>query len=98
RYDGFTVLVGHPDLPHAPQELCALYRAKQAVEVDFHVIKSAVKLRPVRHRTTCKVRAHVTLCMLALLLYRTLAQRLTKTTPQPALETLASCAMHRWGS
>ncbi len=98
RYDGFTVLVGHPDLPHAPQELCALYRAKQAVEVDFHVIKSAVKLRPVRHRTNCKVRAHVTLCMLALLLNRTLAQRLTKTTPQPALETLASCAMHRWGS
>ncbi len=98
RYDGFTVLVGHPDLPHTPEALCKLYRAKNAVEVDFHVIKSAVKVRPVRHHTDPKVRAHVTLCMLALLLNRTLAQRLGKTTPEAALETLATCAMHRWGA
>jgi transposase len=98
RYDGFTVLVGHPDLPHPAEALCKLYRAKNAVEVDFHVIKSSVKLRPVRHHTDPKVRAHVTLCMLALLLNRTLAQRLRTSTPESALETLATCAMHRWGA
>jgi hypothetical protein len=98
RYDGFTVLVGHPDLPHPPADLCKLYRAKNAVEVDFHVIKSAVKVRPVRHHTDPKVRAHVTLCMLALLLNRTLAQRLDSTTPEAALEVLSTCAMHRWGA
>jgi len=47
-------------------ELCRTYRAKDAVETDFQVIKSLIKLRPVRHRTDAKVRAHVTLCMLAL--------------------------------
>ncbi len=98
RYDGFTVLVGHPELPHSPETLCKLYRAKNTVEVDFHVIKSAVKVRPVRHHTDPKVRAHVTLCMLALLLNRTLAQRLGTTTPEAALETLSTCAMHRWGT
>ena len=98
RYDGFTVLVGHPELPHSPETLCKLYRAKNAVEVDFHVIKSAVKIRPVRHHTDPKVRAHVTVCMLALLLNRTLAQRLSTTTPEAALETLSTCAMHRWGT
>jgi transposase len=98
RYDGFTVLVGHPELPHSTETLCKLYRAKNAVEVDFHVIKSAVKVRPVRHHTDPKVRAHVTLCMLALLLHRTLAQRLRTTTPEAALETLSTCAMHRWGT
>jgi len=98
RYDGFTVLVGHSELPHSPETLCKLYRAKNTVEVDFHVIKSAVKVRPVRHHTDPKVRAHVTLCMLALLLNRTLAQRLGTTTPEAALETLSTCAMHRWGT
>ncbi len=36
--------------------------------------------------------------MLALLLNRTLAQRLGATTPEDALETLSTCAMHRWGA
>jgi len=98
RHDGFTVLMGHPELPQSPETLCKLYRAKNAVEVDFHVIKSAVKIRPVRHHTNPKVRAHVTLCMLALLLNRTLAQRLGTRAPEAALETLSTCAMHRWGT
>jgi hypothetical protein len=54
------------------------YRAKDVVETDFRVIKSQVQLRPVRHRSDLKVRAHVTLCMLALLVERTLRQRLAK--------------------
>ena len=98
RYDGFTVLVAHPELPHSAEALSKLYRAKNTVEVDFRVIKSAVKVRPVRHHTDPKVRAHVTLCMLALLLNRTLAQRLRTSTPESALETLSTCAMHRWGA
>jgi len=96
RYDGFTVLVSHPDLPHSAEALCKLYRAKDAVEKDFHVIKSVVEVRPIRHRNDAKVRAHVTLCMLALLLERTLQRRLA-TLPdsaQTALETLATCHLN----
>lgn len=92
RYDGFTVLVAHPELPHDAVELCRLYRAKDAVEKDFQIIKSVIELRPIRHRDDAKVRAHVTLCMLALLLERTLQRRLAgHLSAEAALELLESC-------
>jgi len=74
--DGFVLLVAHAELPHSAQELVAVYRAKDAVEKDFQTIKTDIKLRPVFHHTDPKVRAHVSLCMLALLLERTIERRL----------------------
>jgi hypothetical protein len=95
RYDGFSVLVGHADLPHEAVELCQLYRAKDMVEKDFQTIKSVVELRPVRHRTNLKVSAHVTLCMLALLIERTLREKLAgKYTVGQALEHLERCRLN----
>ena len=96
-YDGLHRARGpHPDLPQTAAELCALYRAKDAVEKDFHVIKSVVEVRPVRHRDDAKVRAHVALCMLALLLERTLRRRLAKHghSAEMAIETLATCHLN----
>jgi hypothetical protein len=99
RYDGFSVLVGHADLPHTAAQLCLLYRAKDMVEKDFGVIKSVLKLRPIRHRTDLKVRAHVTICMLALLLERTLREKLGATrSPESALEVLDRCQLNRYRS
>jgi hypothetical protein len=96
RYDGFTVLVAHPDLSITGEALCRLYRAKDAVEKDFQTIKSVVQLRPVWHRTDAKVRAHVTLCMLALLLERTLRRALQPLakTAEAALDSLAECRLN----
>lgn len=95
RYDGFCVLVGHKDLPHAPADLCHLYRSKDMIEKDFQVIKSVVELRPVRHRTELKVRAHVTLCMLALIVERTLREKLCgASSPAQALELLGTCHLN----
>jgi hypothetical protein len=89
------VLVGHQDLPHSAADLALLYRAKDMVEKDFQVIKSAVELRPVRHHTDVKVRAHVTLCMLALLLERTLRDWLAdQYTVEQALELLEPCRLN----
>jgi hypothetical protein len=96
RYDGFTVLVCHSDLKGPAVEMCRLYRAKDAVEKDFQTIKSFVELRPVRHYTDGKVRAHVTVCMLALLLKQTLAQRFSGESPQRALELLRGCHLNRF--
>jgi hypothetical protein len=79
RFDGFMLLVADPETLLSAAELARLYRAKNRVEQDFHIIKSVVKLRPVRHRLDSKVRAHVTLCMLALLLERSLESRLADT-------------------
>lgn len=91
RYDGFSVLIANPELAHGVEEMSKRYRAKDMVEKDFQVIKSVLQVRPVRHRSDDKVRAHVTLCMLALLLERTLNRRLgTSYTAGMALEILAT--------
>jgi hypothetical protein len=92
-FDGFTVLVAHTKVDASAAELCRTYRAKNAVETDFHVIKSLVKLRPVWHRTDAKVRAHVALCMLALYVQRELTLKLKKDniSAELALEHLETC-------
>jgi hypothetical protein len=96
RYDGFSVVVAHPDLQRSATELAQLYRAKDTVEKDFQIIKSLVELRPIRHQTDGKVRAHVTICMLALLLERTLRQKLNgKHSAEAALEILKGCRLNR---
>lgn len=100
RFDGFSILVAHPEVTSEPGELDRLYRAKDAVEKDFHVIKSVVQLRPVRHRKESKIRAHVTLCMLALLLERTIEHRLASTkatamTAESCFELLGSVHLNR---
>jgi hypothetical protein len=97
RYHGFTVLVGHPELSASASELCQLYRSKDMVEKDFQVIKSIVKLRPIRHHTEAKVSAHVTLCVLALLLERHLEALLSRhSTAHAALETLSTCHLNQY--
>ena len=99
RSDGFSVIAAHPDLPHSAAALCRLYRAKDAVEKDFQTIKSLLELRPVRHRNDAKVRAHVTLCMLALLLERTLDQSLGGLhSAAAALELLEPVRLNRYAA
>lgn len=97
--DGFFLLVADPDLPQSAAELVRLYYDKDKVEKDFQSIKSLVRLRPVRHYTDPKVRAHVTLCMLALLLARTLERSLAQTpldlTANAAFEILGTCHLNR---
>jgi hypothetical protein len=98
RFDGFVLLVAHPELPQVGADLARLYRAKDAVEKDFRTIKEVIKLRPVFHHTDPKVRAHVTLCMLGLLLERTLEQRLKRTavrmTAPACFELLRACHLN----
>ena len=48
---------------------------KDIVEKGFQSIKAVAELRPVYHYRDPKVQAHVTLCMLALVLMRSLEQR-----------------------
>jgi hypothetical protein len=98
RYAGFVLLVAHPDLPHSAEDIVGLYRQKDTVEKDFQTIKDTVKLRPLYHHTDPKVRAHVTLCMLALLLERTIDRRLKrsglKTTAAACFEQLQTCHLN----
>jgi transcriptional regulator with XRE-family HTH domain len=99
RYDGFVLLLGHPKLSSSGKELALLYRGKDVVEKDFQTIKSVIKLRPIFSHTDPKVQAHVTICMLALLLNRTLEERLKQSdmglTAPACLEVLATCHLNR---
>lgn len=97
RYHGFTVLVAHAEIAQSAADLCKLYRAKDKVEKDFQTIKSVTKLRPIRHYTDAKVSAHVTLCVLALLLERRLEHKLQGLASAPAaIETLSTCHLNRY--
>ena len=88
RTDGVRLFALHPDLELGLTDTVDLYSAKMAVEVDFHVIKSTVRIRPVHHSTDRKVRAHVDLCVLALAIERALTEALADTTAAAALEAL----------
>lgn len=94
RLDGINLIVAHPQLQRSAQELIELYFAKDQVEKDFQDIKSVLALRPVHHRTDSKVRAHVSVCMLALLVQRTIEKQLqdagTMMTAPAALQQLES--------
>jgi len=99
RYDGFSVLVAPPTVSSSAESIATLYRAKDMVEKDFKVIKSVTDLAPVRHRTDPKVDAHVTLCMLALLLERTMRDRLEgMCTAETAIELLGYCCLNSYRS
>jgi hypothetical protein len=99
RLDGFGVLVAHPTVLRSASEIVRLYFSKDIVEKDFQVIKSELDLRPVRHRTDPKVQAHVSLCMLALLLQRAMEQQLAyggaPMTAAVATSALATCHLNR---
>ncbi|MEZ4235179.1 MAG: transposase [Myxococcota bacterium] len=99
RFDGFSVLVASPGLTSPPAELVALYRQRCEVERDFRTIKSVVQLRPVHHRTDAKVRAHVTICVLATLLHRLLEHHLATAgvdlSASAALAQLGLCHLNR---
>ena len=96
RY-GFCFLIGHPDLVDTPEQLVELYRSKNHVEYDFRTIKSVLDLRPIHHHTDQKVTAHVTLCVLALLLLRHLDAKLQRAniSAPTAVKRLASCRLNR---
>ncbi len=96
RFFGFQLIVARPDDTRAAADLVSIYRAKDKVEKDFQTIKSVLSLRPVRHRTDAKVRAHVTLCMLALLVERVLDTTLGgKASGPAALSTLSDIHLNR---
>lgn len=96
RFFGFQVIVADPSEASSAADLVAKYRAKDKVEKGFQTIKSVLSLRPVRHRTDVKLRAHVTLCMLALLVERILDEALQgRSTGAAALDTFADVHLNR---
>jgi hypothetical protein len=58
------------DVTLGPEDLAAAYKQLTAVEAGWRDMKGALRLRPVFHHREGRIRAHVQLCWLALLLIR----------------------------
>lgn len=69
HYDG-KWLLRTSDLTLTPEDLAAAYKQLLAVERGWRDAKSSLGLRPVHHHREDRIRAHVQLCWLALLLVR----------------------------
>jgi hypothetical protein len=69
RFDG-KWLIRTNDEPLSSEDLALAYKQLLAVERGWRDMKGALKLRPVSHWREDRVRAHVQLCWLALLLIR----------------------------
>jgi hypothetical protein len=67
------------DTTLTPDDLAAAYKQLTAVERGWRDLKSSLGLRPVHHRREDRIRCHVQLCWLALLLIRVVENTTTDT-------------------
>ena len=78
RLDGkYLLATSDPSLPAG--EVALGYKNLQEAERSFRDMKSTLALRPVYHRLEPRIRAHVLLCWLALLLVRVAERRTSMT-------------------
>lgn len=96
--DGKLLLVTNvQDL--TPQEVVRRYKALADIERGFRVLKSEIEIAPVFHRLPERIKAHASICMLALILYRVMRQRLrlsgSDMSPESALADLRRIQHHR---
>uniref|UniRef100_UPI001179F151 IS1634 family transposase n=1 Tax=Cereibacter azotoformans TaxID=43057 RepID=UPI001179F151 len=96
-FDGkLALLTNAPDL--TPAEAVMRYKALADIERGFRVLKSDIEIAPVHHRLPDRIRAHVLICFLALVLYRVMRMRLKAkdhtTSPRTALDLLARIQKH----
>ena len=95
--DGKLLLVTNvPDL--SPTEVVQHYKALADIERGFRVLKSEIEIAPVYHRLPERIRAHASLCFIALILYRATRLRLKQAgsdlSPEAALARLRRIQCH----
>lgn len=80
------------------QEVVRRYKALADIERGFRVLKSEIEIAPVFHRLPDRIKAHASICMLALILYRVMRQRLKMSgsdlSPEAALADLRRIQRH----
>lgn len=95
--DGKLLLVTNvQDL--SPVQIVQRYKSLADIERGFRVLKSEIEIAPVYHRLPERIRAHASLCFMALILYRVMRQRLklagSPLSPEAALERLRRVQRH----
>lgn len=81
-----------------PHEVVQRYKALADIERGFRVLKSEIEIAPVFHRLPERIKAHASICFLALILYRVMRQRLrlagSDLSPESALADLRRIQRH----
>ena len=79
-------------------EVVRRYKALADIERGFKVLKSEIEIAPVFHRLPERIRAHASICFMALILYRVMRQRLklagSDLSPEAALAELRRIQRH----
>lgn len=81
RHDGMWVIHSNDDDLSA-EDLALAYKQLVRVEEAWRTMKSTIEIQPVFHRLSHRIRAHVFLCVLALLLERVLEKACDSTWPR----------------
>jgi transposase len=83
----------------APDNVIERYKSLADIERGFKVLKSELEIGPVYHRLPERIRAHASICFMALILHRVMRMRLraanTGLTPERALQSLRRIQHHR---
>jgi transposase len=81
------------------EEVITRYKSLADIERGFKVLKSELEIGPVYHRLPERIRAHASICFMALILHRVMRMRLRAVnaglTPERALEQLRRIQHHR---
>jgi transposase len=96
--DGKLLVVTNvPDL--TPEQIIERYKSLADIERGFKVLKSELEIGPVYHRLPERIRAHASICFMALILHRVMRMRLraadTGITPERALAALKRIQHHQ---
>ncbi|KIN89305.1 IS1634 family transposase [Thauera sp. SWB20] len=96
--DGKLLLVSNAEGLSA-QNVIQRYKSLADIERGFKVLKSEIEIGPVYHRLPERIRAHASICFMALILHRVMRSRLNAAdagyTPERALEQLQRIQHHR---
>jgi transposase len=97
--DGKLLLVTNVNVTDlSPHEVLRQYKALADIERGFRVLKSEIDIAPVYHRLPERIRAHASICFMALIVYRVMRQRLQRAdsalSPERALEKLRRIQRH----
>jgi transposase len=81
-----------------PAEVVQRYKSLADIERGFKVLKSEIEIAPVFHRLPERIKAHASICFMALILYRVMRQRLklagSDLSPEAALADLRRIQRH----
>ena len=81
-----------------PVEVVNRYKSLADIERGFKVLKSEIEIAPVFHRLPERIKAHASICFMALILYRVMRQRLklagSELSPEAALADLRRIQRH----